>query len=264
MERYRPKKSLGQHFLTSPYVIREMVTSVTPDDVVLEIGPGEGILTREILDTGCIIHAIEKDTDLIPILKEKFAHESETGKFILHHIDVLKFDTKRLPIGYKIIANIPYYITGAIMRYFLEDASNQPKHMTLLIQKEVADRIMARDKKESLLSLSVRAYSTPKYIKTVSRGAFRPAPAVDSAIIALENISKNNFKNKAEEKAFFELIHLGFGHKRKTLWHNFAPLGETMRKNIFKVASLDPKIRAEDISLQIWLLMVKSYKNIKK
>ena len=131
---------------------------------------------------------------------------------------------KKLPKGYALVANIPYYLTGEIFRMFLE-SSNQPRSMTLLVQKEVADRIVARDGKESVLSLSVKAYGTPKQEFKVPRGAFKPAPNVDSAVLTIRGISRKNFTTQEEERRFFALLHAGFAHKRKYVRKNLLEVG---------------------------------------
>jgi 16S rRNA (adenine1518-N6/adenine1519-N6)-dimethyltransferase len=251
------KKSLGQHFLNSPKIIADIVSAgkVTASDTVVEIGPGEGILTSALLKTGAHIIAIEKDDRLIPILEEKFAKETPTfqsgsrpqaSAFQLIHADILKCDIEKiLPKNYKVVANIPYYITGQIIRMFLEN-KHQPKSMTLLVQKEVAERIVARDGKESLLSLSVKIYGEPKLIRTVGRGAFTPQPNVDSAVLNIENISKNNFPQNhpvENEKLFFKIIHAGFAHKRKQLLPNLCSLYN--KEDLIKIA----EVKGEDVGI---------------
>jgi 16S rRNA (adenine1518-N6/adenine1519-N6)-dimethyltransferase len=248
------KKSLGQNFLNSPKALRQIIEAshLTLNDVVLEVGPGKGALTEKLLETGATVLAVEKDRKLIPYLEEKFAIYIKSKKFKLVEADILEYSLPKNIQSYKLVANIPYYITGAIIRKFL-DADKQPTHMTLLVQKEVAERMVARDKKESLLSLAVKAYGTPKIIGVVPRGAFAPAPSVDSAIIAIETISRKNFKNKKHETNFFELIHKGFAHKRKTLWHNLDTMSTEERESFFEKNSLDKKVRAEDIAIEKWL-----------
>jgi 16S rRNA (adenine1518-N6/adenine1519-N6)-dimethyltransferase len=159
---------------------------------------------------------------------------------------------------YKIIANIPYNITGAIFKKFLSEEI-QPSKMVILVQKEVAMRIVANDKKESILSLSVKAYGTPKYIMKVNKRFFSPAPKVDSAIIAISNISKLNFKDKKTESNFFNLIKTGFGHKRKVLKKNLELIipKDAIEKSFLNL-KIDPKSRAEDLPLDIWLKLTKS------
>ncbi len=263
------KKSLGQHFLTSAHYLSLIAESahLETGEQVLEIGPGEGALTRELLAREAIVTAIEKDHRLIPILKETFAKEIADKKLTLTEGDILKYDISYfLPAAcsYKLVANIPYYITGAIVEKFLS-AELQPSTMVLLVQKEVAERIAGnpstplRAGKESILSLSVKAYGNPRYIKTVPAGAFSPPPAVDSAILAIENISRNNFANAAHEKTFFELLHAGFAHKRKLLKRNLENMLVGKHTNILQDAGIAEKARAEDINLEKWLEISRLY-----
>lgn len=242
------KKFLGQHFLTSEAAVAAMVSAgeVTEKDTVVEIGPGKGVLTRALLDTGATVIAIEKDTDLIPELRKRFQKEIEAGKLVLQEQDVREFVP---PTGqYKLIANIPYYITGDIIRQFL-GSENGPSIMVLLMQKEVARRIVANDKKESVLSLSVKAYGIPEYVQTVKAGSFMPKPKVDSAILKVSNISKNFFDTLAE-KSFFTVIKQGFSEKRKQVINNLGDK-ENARAALAN-AHLSETIRAEDIPLEKW------------
>lgn len=238
------KKSLGQHFLRSERALSVIVEAgnLSPNDTVLEIGPGEGALTKKLLETGARIIAVEKDDELFKFLKEKFS------KIELIHADILEYT----PTGaYKLIANIPYNITGAILEKFLS-ADRQPTRCVLLVQKEVAERIVTRDNKESILSISVKAYGTPQYIETVKAGSFVPAPKVDSAILLIENISKDFFKNFSE-KDFFELIHAAFKSKRKKLSSNLATVFDKEKVlNAFRELNLDENLRAEDLELNNW------------
>ena len=192
-----PKKSLGQNFLRSKVVVDGIVSAslLEQKDLCLEIGPGEGVLTEALLKKGVKVIAVEKDDRLIPVLEEKFKNEISDYNLKIIHGDILELDIEKI-IGkskYKLVANIPYYITGQIIRRFLE-SQKQPVSITLLVQKEVAERIVSKDKKESLLSLSVKAYGEPKYVHKVSKGAFHPQPKVDSAVIFIEIISKKNSK----------------------------------------------------------------------
>lgn len=225
-------------------------------DTVLEIGPGRGILTGVLLSRAHKVIAVEKDKELVALLEEKFAKEIESGKFSLIHGDIREYQLKG---NYKVVANIPYYITGEIIRYFLS-TENQPKSITLMIQKEVADRIIAKDNKESLLSLSVKAYGEPHFITKVAAGNFFPKPNVDSAILHIENISKKFFDGISEEK-FFEVLHAGFAHKRKVLIQNLTSLG-TKRERLEKIffeSKIPPKVRAEDLSLAEWQKLYRNW-----
>ncbi|OHB09891.1 MAG: ribosomal RNA small subunit methyltransferase A [Candidatus Zambryskibacteria bacterium RIFCSPLOWO2_12_FULL_45_14] len=257
----RAKKSLGQHFLKSERALRTMVEAgkVTKEDTVLEIGPGRGVLTEKLLAVGCQVIAVEKDDGLFELLEQKFAKEIASSKLTLIHDDILNFKLKIE--NYKLIANIPYNITGAILKKFL-GADCQPERIILLVQKEVAERIIARDKKESILSISVKAYGTPRYVETVKAGSFAPVPKVDSGIIVIENISKAFFQDIAEavdtpclrvERGVFEMVRAGFKSKRKKLSSNLSTIfSKDEVKKVFKTLNLDENIRAEDVGTQTW------------
>ncbi len=250
------KKSLGQNFLKSPQIVSDIVSAgkVLDKDIVLEIGPGEGVMTENLLKKAGKVIVVEKDHRLIPLLHEKFINEINENKLVLIESDILEIETEKLPLGnnYKVIANIPYYITGQIIRKFLE-AKNKPVSMTLLVQKEVAERIVARDKKESLLSLSVKVFGEPKIIRTVGRGAFTPSPNVDSAVINIENISDIKLHGLNIED-YFKVLHSGFAHKRKQLLPNLSNDFEKENvQNVFEKLHLDPKVRAEDLDLKTWV-----------
>ena len=250
-----PKKSLGQNFLKSENILNLMcqTSSIKEGEVVLEIGPGKGSLTKKILSFGALVIAIEKDDELFAFLKEKFNQEIDEGKLKLINQDILDWQTDEVKTDYKIVANIPYNITGLIIKKFLSD-KKLPRSMTLLVQKEVAERIVARNNKESILSLSVKAYGQVKYIKKVSKKLFNPSPKVDSAIINIFNISKDNFPQKELENKFFSLIKVGFSHKRKVLIKNLEIVASKEKlEKCFKELKIDTKIRPEDVSLDKWL-----------
>jgi 16S rRNA (adenine1518-N6/adenine1519-N6)-dimethyltransferase len=242
------KKSLGQNFLMHARIAERIVLAAGVDDTttVFEIGAGTGMLTKELLKRSKKVVALEADRELYDVLVHDFADDIALKKLELLYGDVRNFDPNTLPKNYRLVANIPYYITGEIIRTFLE-TRNQPESMTLLVQKEVAERI-ARSKKESILSLSVKAYGTPKYEFTVPRGAFRPAPKVDSAVLTIQNISRTHFKSVAQEKKFFDLLHAGFAHKRKYLRSNLEGAG-------FTAGAIVEKARAEDLALKDWLAL---------
>ncbi len=247
------KKSLGQHFLKSEKALRTIVESaeIKSGETVLEIGPGQGVLTERLLEAGAKVIAVEKDDYLFQTLEEKFGNKIE-----LIHADILEVEPPRGE--YKLVANIPYNITGAILEKFLS-ADNQPDEMVLLVQKEVAQRIVARDDKESILSISVKAYGTPHYVETVLAGSFAPVPKVDSAIIKIEGISKDFFQNPASmqggfsEKAFFTMLQAGFQSKRKKLSSNLSKIyPKEAVLAVFQQLGLDENVRAEDISPKNW------------
>lgn len=258
------KKSLGQNFLHAPNVISAMIHAgnVAKDSLVLEVGPGKGALTAKLLETGAKVIAIEKDDRAIPFLQDKFINEIKGGQLRVIHADVLDFDENMdenlrnmANLGYILIANIPYYITGEFLRKFLS-SNNPPIKMVIMVQKEVAKRIV--DLKESILSISVKVYGNAKYICSVPRKFFRPIPNVDSAVISIENISKSFFiDSKINEKDFFDIIKSGFAHKRKVVIRN---LEEKIDKNklntIWERETWSKDLRAEEITLEMWKKIV--------
>jgi len=271
------KKSLGQNFLKSGAILGEIVKAgqVSESDFVIEIGPGKGSLTKKLLEAGASILAIEKDSRLIEFLNEKFKEYISAGKLQILEGDILEFDLEKdLPENfqnkkYKLIANIPYYITGLIIEKFLS-SNNSPTDAVLMVQKEVCDRIVARDGKESILSMSVKAYCEPKYIKKVPAKFFSPAPKVDSAIIKFGNISKDIFEmNGISEKDFFEVVKAGFAHKRKVLisnlkeWQKKKKVGngknskEINFEEKFIQNGINLKIRAENLVKEDWVGLIK-------
>jgi 16S rRNA (adenine1518-N6/adenine1519-N6)-dimethyltransferase len=230
-----------------------LTASLDRPATVLEVGPGRGILTRELLKRAKKVIAIEADETLFGFLLQEFKNEIGEGKLEVLHADIRAFDLERLPRGYHVVANIPYYITGELIRDLLT-VSNQPASMTLLVQKEVAERI-ARAKKESILSLSVKAYGTPSYEFTVKRGAFNPPPSVDSAVLQIRDISRQTFPSRDLEKRFFELLHAGFGHKRKYVRRNLEKL---VSLGALEEAKIGEKDRAEALTLSQWVSLCKS------
>jgi len=268
--KHTPKKSLGQNFLKSDAIVDKIINAadLSKNDTVLEIGPGLGILTKKLLLSAGKVIAVEKDDSLIKTLKEAFSSEIQNEKLHLISNDILKLDPEVLKNydgeknnGYKLVANIPYYITGAIIEKFLS-ANFQPAGMVLMVQKEVAERIVAKNKKtgnagkESILSIAVKAYGDPFYICTVKAGNFVPAPTVDSAILAIKNISRKNFKTNHREEVFFQIVKAGFAHKRKTLAGNLKnSLEPELVESAMSADGLRPTARAEDVGIAQWLAM---------
>ncbi|MDB4991934.1 MAG: Ribosomal small subunit methyltransferase [Parcubacteria group bacterium] len=248
------KKSLGQNFLMHPQTGERIVTAAQlPENAtVLEIGPGTGMLTRALLARAGKVIAVEADDELAPELTEVFASEIAEGKLEVIHQDIREFNAETLPQPYHVVANIPYYITGELMRQFLT-AKHKPESMTLMVQKEVAERIARSKGKESVLSISVKVYGDPEYCFTVPRGAFRPAPSVDSAVLAIRHISGDAFVSATAEERFFSILKAGFAHKRKRLAKNLeivAP-AELISKAILATA-LNPDIRSEELTVGQW------------
>ncbi len=254
-EHFIAKKSLGQNFLTNPKIAEKIAQSahLKEGDTVLEIGPGTGMLTRALLKEGVRVVAVEADLRAIEVLEKSFAYEILDKKLILIHGDMRTLELRDIPLPqvYKVVANIPYYLSGMLFAKMLE-CDHQPSTLVFLVQKEVAERI-ARSKKESILSLSIKAYGTPSYEGTVSRGNFSPQPGVDSAILAIRDISKKNFKTLTE-KQFFLVLKTGFGARRKQLKSQLTKIAPPEEiAALFQELSLRPDARGEDLPLEIWL-----------
>ena len=268
-------------------------------DVVLEIGPGTGMLTRTLLDRGARIVAVEADVRAVTELEATFKDACANGALTLHHGDIREFtpacakrstpgrpEDLHVPCGkYKVIANIPYHLSGILFRQFLS-SDCQPETLVFLVQKEVAERIVpkqfspraacarrstagravgktaeggsGRNPKESLLSLSVKAYGRPTYVRTVARGNFNPRPRVDSAIVSVTDISKRNFRDTSEP-LFFEILRLGFGSRRKQLLGNLSKrYDRAALVKTFSTLDIRTDVRAEDVPLGTWLKLVQS------
>ncbi len=257
--KFEHKRSLGQNFLTSAVVPNWMVEAaeVSDPDIILEIGPGTGMLTRALLAKKAKVIAIEADLRAIEQLQLNFPNEISAGLLTIHHGDAREITPQTLGLkdhGFKVVANIPYYLSGFLLRSFLE-TTIQPSTLTFLIQKELAHRIV-RDKKESLLALSVKAFGQPIYSKNVGKGHFYPIPKVDSAILTIKNINRDNFTN-VDTTLFFEILHLGLGKKRKQLLTNLtAKYEREFLQQVFTELSISLKARGEDLELPTWLQLV--------
>jgi 16S rRNA (adenine1518-N6/adenine1519-N6)-dimethyltransferase len=242
---------LGQHFLIHGWAARALAHAAAPQEgeTILEIGPGKGILTKELLTLGPVV-AVEKDEALVAKLHEIFPQELASERLKIFSADVRDVTPESVGLTkYVVAANIPYYITGEIIRQFLT-ALTQPRAMALLIQKEVAQRIVSE--KGSILSIAVRAFGTPKLVEKVPRKHFSPPPSVDSAILLIDAINRDFFGG-LDEAHFFHVVRAGFASKRKFLANN---LGVVFDKDAvrasFERASISEKARAEDLSLAQW------------
>lgn len=246
-----PKKSLGQNFLINEGVLDRIIESaeLTSNDTVLEVGPGTGNLTRKLVGHAMQVIAIEKDHRLIEPLEKEF---SEHKNVRVIEGDVLDIDPKTLSLiagEYKIVANIPYYITSHFLRTIFEHWP-QPKLIVLTIQKEVAQRIIAHPPDMSLLALSVQLYAVPKTVMSVSRGSFRPIPNVDSAVICL---TPHALYSNAQE--IMKIAKIGFAGKRKQLLPAFAKAFDLKRedlKALFEELGIPETARAETVSVEQW------------
>ena len=239
----RPLKRLGQNFLIDKRVLEKIVNAanLSSDDIVLEIGPGLGVLTIELAKRVKKVIAIEKDRRMCEILK-KVLKNYKNVEIINKDILDVGYSTSHIET-YKLVANLPYYITSPVIRKFLE-AKNKPRLMVLMVQKEVAQRICAQPPKMSLLSIAVQFYAEPEIINYVSKKSFYPQPKVDSAIIKItpKPIPKINTKK------FFNLVKKGFSSKRKMLKNNLG-----IKESLFEELGLNPKTRAENLAVQNWI-----------
>lgn len=260
----RPNKLLGQHFLKSARSLEAMLNAAKNEpatETVLEIGPGRGILTKILAKKFTRVIAIEKDRRLAEELKRILEIDKIKNCKIIAG-DILKTDFLKL-LGknpYAVIANIPYYITGRLIRTLLE-AKHQPAYIILMVQLEVAERIAARPPKMNLLALSVNVYGKPKIVGRVSKKEFMPEPKVDSAIIRISNISRRIFnENKIDEENFFVLAKTGFSHKRKKLVNTLARFFGT-KKNAeekIKAAGITPNARPQELNLTEWIKLLRT------
>jgi 16S rRNA (adenine1518-N6/adenine1519-N6)-dimethyltransferase len=257
-----PKKWLGQNFLISKNVLRKIVEAaeISKKDTVLEIGPGIGNLTIELVKRAKKVIAVEKDKRMIEILKEMLEGWKVRNIEIVQG-DILKIRNSQFVIrnSYKIVANIPYYLTSRLIREFLE-TKNKPESMILMVQKEVAQRICAKPPKMNLLAVSVQFYAKPKIISFVPKDCFWPKPKVDSAILKISNLKTKNPKIK---KLFFKIIKAGFSQPRKQLINNLSN-GLKIEKEKVKKWLLEngikPEKRAENLSIEDWLKLIKNLK----
>jgi 16S rRNA (adenine1518-N6/adenine1519-N6)-dimethyltransferase len=225
---------------------------LSPNDVVLEIGPGLGILTLELAMRVKKVIAVEKDKKMCDILLEMLDVRN-VGNVEIVNQDILKFDPYTLhPKPYTLVGNLPYYITSPVIRKFLE-TDNPPREMILMVQKEVAQRICAQPPHMNLLAVAVQFYAEPKIISYVSKNSFWPRPRVDSAIIKIEPLNKTELSG-TDTELFFNLVRAGFSSKRKMLKNNLK-----IDESILRKLGLNPKIRAENLTIDDW---VKLYENL--
>jgi len=260
------RKGLGQHFLIDEEVLK-LITSaagLTSTDVVMEIGPGLGVLTKELAGQSGWVITIELDSKLAAILKQTLA--SFNNVTIINE-DILQIDPEALlqeqrarfpagiisPFSYKVVANLPYYITSPVLRHFLE-ASLKPQIIVVMVQKEVAEAIVAKPGQTSILSISVQFYGEPAIISYVPAQCFYPAPEVDSAILKIKLYSQPPVE-VTDSESFFELVRAGFSAPRKQIGNSLA-LGLELSKAeclfLLGKASIVPQRRAETLTLDEW------------
>ena len=255
----QPKKSLGQNFLFDPHVLGRIVSAgdVVATDRVLEIGPGLGALTEVLAKTAVSVTAVELDQRFFPILNAQLAPFDNVQ---LIHGDILDQNPSELfNEPYKVVANVPYYITGAILRHLLS-AKQKPTCMVMTVQKEVAERLTAVPPNMSLLAVSVQYYGQAKIVDTIKAGAFWPRPDVDSAVIRIDIADQP----QVDEKTFFRVAKAGFSQKRKQLKNNLTQLSLSAQKvaTLLENANIDGRRRAQTLPIAEWQQLTTSFKSL--
>ena len=251
-----PKKELGQHWLKDRDILAAIAddAELLPDDTVLEIGPGLGTLTSELLRrTGSVV-AVEFDPDLARKLPGQFPGKNLT----VVHEDILQFDLGALPAGYKVVANVPYYITSKIIETLMT-AENKPSLVVILVQKEVAQRVAARAGDMSILAVSAQVFAEAYLGVEVPREYFTPPPKVDSQVVVLRT-REHPLVAPEDEKAFFRVVKAGFSAKRKKLRSSIAAglaISKPAAEELLRHADINPELRAEDLSIDDWLRLAR-------
>jgi 16S rRNA (adenine1518-N6/adenine1519-N6)-dimethyltransferase len=251
----RARKSLGQHFLIDEAVLSTIIEAaeLSSKDTVIEVGPGLGILTVELARHAGNVIAVELDPELASLLQRRLALLSNLR---VVNADILKLKSMQLLGGqnnYKVVANLPYYITSPVLRYFVE-ASPKPTLMVMMVQKEVGEAIVASPGNMSILAVSLQLYSQPKIISYVPAKSFYPQPKVDSVVLRFDMLPEPAVK-VGDVKGFFEVVKSGFSSPRKQL-HNSLAHGLGMEPAeitpLLKQVGIDPERRAETLSLKEW------------
>jgi len=251
----KARKGLGQHFLIDEASLQAVVDAaqLSPEDVVIEVGPGLGVLTAELARRAGKVIAVELDTKLASLLKHRLASLSNVD---IINADILNVSPSQLVEGgndYKVVANLPYYITSPILRHFVE-ASLKPSLMVVMVQREVGEAIVANPGKMTLLAISLQVYSKPKIVSYVSAQSFYPSPKVDSVIVRFELLPEPVVK-VADINSFFDVVRCGFSSSRKQLHNSLAQgLGVKPAEVVLLLdkAGIEPKRRAETLSLEEW------------
>jgi len=257
-------KRLGQNFLQDPYALEKIaqIAEIRSTDTVLEIGPGLGSLTRYLAATAQRVIAVELDDRLFPALEAVIAPYQNID---LIHKDILDIEPNELveQTNYLVVANIPYYITSAVIRHLLETDS-KPRRIVLTIQKEVAERICAEPGNMSLLALSVQVYGQPRIAMRIPAGAFFPAPKVDSSVLVVD-IYPTPLVSENHLDIFFQLVKAGFSQKRKKLRNSISAgmrQSPTETEKLLRTVAIDPQRRAETLSLDEWGKLSELYYNL--
>jgi len=264
----KPDKKLGQNFLQDPLILADITRAaeISALDTVLEIGSGLGGLTRYLASSANEVFAIEVDRRIIPALKSVIADYTNIH---IVHADILKVNPGDMirQTGYLVVANIPYYITSAVIRHLLE-SNPKPRRLVLTVQKEVARRICAKPGDLSLLALSVQVYGEPQIVGSIPAHAFYPSPKVDSEVVRIE-VFPDPLIERDYQVDFFQLIKAGFAQKRKTLRNSLSAgldISTASAESFLSLSGIDPQRRAETLSIPEWnrlALHLKSFKAAK-
>ncbi len=260
----RPFKKLGQNFLIDRATVKKIISAadLKTNDAVLEIGPGIGALTQEIAKKTRKVIAVEKDRNMVEILKETLKDFSNVE---IIYGDILKIEGLKLTENLKVVGNLPFYLTAPIIRKFLEMTEARPLSMVLVVQKEVGQRICNRPPDMSILAVSVQIYAEAKIISYISRKSFWPQPEVDAAIIKITPFSKASRPrlNQINFDLFFKVVKAGFSQPRKQLINNLSSKFNLSREKTEKWLSengINPSQRAETLSVKDWINLVKTFK----
>lgn len=256
-----PRKSLGQNFLHDPNMLDKIVAlaALTADDVVLEIGPGTGLLTERLAQVARHVTAVEVDERLQPLLETVVAAHPNLN---IIYQDILALDVAKLfpSEPYVVVANLPYYITSAILRHLLE-IEQRPRWLLLTVQMEVAERIISTPNDMSILSVSVQYYGTPQIVARLNSSVFWPRPDVDSALLRIDTFARPPV-DVPSDKLFFRLVRAGFGQKRKQLKNSISNglnLTTDQTSALFEAAQIDARRRAETLTLEEWAQLTRAF-----
>lgn len=263
----KPKKELGQHWLRDIKTLDSIVeaANVEAGDTVLEIGPGLGTLTARLLKKGATVVAVEFDRDLAASLHTALTKQlgaDATSNLSVIESDILTFDFTQLPTGYKVVANIPYYLTSHLIR-ILGESSNSPSTAVLLIQKEVAERVCAKPGDMSLLSVSAQVFFEATLNIFVPASLFTPPPKVDSQVLVLEK-RQTPIVPVEQQKEFFRLVKAGFGERRKKLRSSLSgglQISKPEADALLIRADIDGDLRAQALSVADWQKLFTAYKH---
>lgn len=260
-----PRKELGQNFLIDANILRKIINAadLNSNGLVLEVGPGLGFLTLELAKNSKKVIAVEKDEKMAEILKDILKEQN------IKNVEIIKADILKIKHGpmakwlngydYKVVANLPYYITAPVIRKFLEN-ENKPGEMILMVQKEVAQRICAKPPKMNLLAVSVQFYAKPEIVSFVSKKSFWPQPKVDSAIIRIN--PRIHTDKKTDSHRFFQIVRAGFSQPRKQILNNLSKKLELNKQEVISwltANKINPERRAETLTLNDWIRLCSAF-----